>query len=159
MVPGANVEHSRIPLLMRQRSICTLDNRESKHLPDMKDGVLPQWRIRAYAAKVTLQRCGVLLMGDTPLHPCGLTVGITMKTPNHRTLVLMLCAADDEQPLFAGDLYHGDRLEDSVYFDQVAMLHWLQPLDPKAGSLAANAMHDLLAQPSRGLRTIPLGMA
>lgn len=82
-----------------------------------------------------------------------------MKIPNHRTLVLMLCAADDDQPLFAGDVYYGDRLEDSVYFDQVAMLHWLQPLDPKVGSLAANAMHDLLAQPSRGLRTIPLGVA
>jgi len=82
-----------------------------------------------------------------------------MKTPNHRTLVLMLCTADDEQPLFAGDLYQGDRLEDSVYFNRAAMLHWLQPLDPQAGLRAANAMQDLLAEPSRGLRTIPLGFA
>lgn len=82
-----------------------------------------------------------------------------MKTPNHRTLVLMLCEADDEQPLFAGDLYDGNRLEDSVYFDQVNMLHWLQPLDSKVGLMAANAMQDLLAQPSRGLRTISLGAA
>jgi hypothetical protein len=82
-----------------------------------------------------------------------------MKPPKHRTLVLMVCAVDDEQPLFVGDLYYGDHLEDSVYFNQTAMLHWLQPLDPQAGLLAANAMQDLLAEPSRGLRTIPLGAA
>ncbi len=80
-----------------------------------------------------------------------------MKPKDTRTLVLMRYDADDEQAVFAGDLYRGNRVEDSVYLDRAAMLQWLAPIDARASQAAATAMDELLMQPEKLIRSIPVG--
>lgn len=80
-----------------------------------------------------------------------------MKPNNTRTLVLMRYDAEDEQTVFAGDLYRGNRIEDSVYLDRAGMLQWLTPIDAQAGKAAATAMDELLMQPEKLIRSVPVG--
>ena len=79
-----------------------------------------------------------------------------MKTNETRTLVLMRCNDEDDQTLFAADLYRGRSVEDSVYFDRTAMLQWLTPIDAQASFAAARAMDELLVYPDLPLRSIPV---
>ena len=79
-----------------------------------------------------------------------------MKSPIVHTLVLMRPDAEGAQSIFAGDLYAGRSIVDSVYLDRTAMLRWLTALDAEASRAAARAMDELLTQPDRVLRSVPV---
>ena len=73
-----------------------------------------------------------------------------------RTLVLMLCNCESDHPIFAGDLYSGSSIVDSVYLDRAALLRWLATLDAEAGKAAARAMDELLTAQDHALRSVPV---
>ena len=80
-----------------------------------------------------------------------------MKSSFNRTLVLTLCGDQREEAIFAGDLYSGNSVIDSVYLDRAALLRWLIAQDAEAGGKAARAMDELLMETGRTLRSVPVG--
>lgn len=78
------------------------------------------------------------------------------ETKTSRTLVLMRCSGEEDRAVFAGDLYFGQSLEVSVYYDRAAMLDWLCLIDPTVEFKAARALSELLASPDTRLHSIAL---